>query len=169
MSKRGGSSYGRQRPIRVKIFLQVLAHDNLLTNYERWKRRITDVPDCRRCNGHKEDGLHAIKDCKYARDVCNALIPPDSSNWFFSLDLEKWLDKLLRLSHVAREENRWTQKMIITCWWQQRWRNHEVFNRERLPLYRRLQWIEDYVKADSVLRSLSSLQARSFKRWNTPL
>lgn len=33
---------------RVKTFIWILANDKLLANYERWKRRITYLPECGR-------------------------------------------------------------------------------------------------------------------------
>lgn len=60
---------------RVKSFLWVLDHDKLLTNYERWRRRIADNSDCQQSASQREDVLHAIRDCPGAGEVWDLNLP----------------------------------------------------------------------------------------------
>lgn len=48
---------------RVRIFMWLMSHDRLLTNMERWRRRLTGCADCARCGEMSEGVLHAIRDC----------------------------------------------------------------------------------------------------------
>lgn len=54
---------------RVRVFAWILMHGKLLTNLERWRRKITDNPNCTRCSGGREDILHVIGDYKWASEV----------------------------------------------------------------------------------------------------
>lgn len=49
---------------RTKVFLWLLAHDRVMTNWARWRRMIISSPSCGRCAAEKEDALHATRDCK---------------------------------------------------------------------------------------------------------
>lgn len=51
---------------KVKVFVRVMAHEKLLTNEERWKRRMGASSICGRCLEREEGILHAIRDCKSA-------------------------------------------------------------------------------------------------------
>lgn len=48
---------------RVTIFVWLLAHDRLVSNYNRWRRRLTGSPLCTLCEEREESCLHAICDC----------------------------------------------------------------------------------------------------------
>lgn len=74
-------------PQRVRVFTWIVAHGKLLTNLKRWKRRLTDCPDCARCNRESKDVLHAVKDCNWAREVWECLILSELLWEFFSLEL----------------------------------------------------------------------------------
>lgn len=54
---------------RIRIFLWIMSHGRLLTNLERWKRRMTANLICGRCYQPEERALHAIRDCGYEGGV----------------------------------------------------------------------------------------------------
>lgn len=68
----------------------------LLTNKERWRRRLTANQECGRCQLAVEDVMHAIKDCPWAHEVWDILIPRCSQTQFFELEMERWLLWILR-------------------------------------------------------------------------
>lgn len=78
--------------------------------------------------------MHAIWDCRFAKEVCECLIPPDLVNEFFSLDLSGWVHWLLRIGFARREIPRWPGRMIMVFWLQWKWRNDEVFSGVHLDL-----------------------------------
>lgn len=94
-----------------------------MTNLGRWKRRIAYCPDCARCNRVSEGILHAIRDCKWAREVWEVLIPPDLEAEFFYEDLEPWVSWLLEGGGVSGNNERWVEKVFVTCRWKWVWRN----------------------------------------------
>lgn len=73
----------------------ILAHDRVMTNWSRWRRRIAQTAGCDRCSFEREDGAHAIRDCKESKEVWPAFIPPHLHTRFFSLELKPWLLKNL--------------------------------------------------------------------------
>lgn len=83
---------------RIKVFLWIMSNKKLLTNLERWKRRMAANPLCGRCYQEDEGVLHAIRDCAVAKEVWKCLIEPKLAPEFFSigaqrlgsLDVEKW-------------------------------------------------------------------------------
>lgn len=71
---------------RVRYFLWVLAHDKLLTNYGRWRRRLADNLDCQPCSGQREEALYAIRDCPSAREIWDLILPQQLRRDFFLWD-----------------------------------------------------------------------------------
>lgn len=53
----------------IKIFIWMLAHERILTNYYRWRRKHAQNPNCGRYSRNVEDTMHVIKDCKFLKDV----------------------------------------------------------------------------------------------------
>lgn len=54
---------------RVRIFLWLLAHEKIMTNYNCWRRRLTGNPIFLVCEAHEESCLHAVHDCKQAKMI----------------------------------------------------------------------------------------------------
>ena len=46
-----------------------------MTNTHRVKRGLADDPTFKGCLQEEEDTLHILRDCKYAREVWNQLVP----------------------------------------------------------------------------------------------
>lgn len=61
---------------RLRTFLWLLAHEKLLSNFSRWRRRIATSPNCNQCIGREETNMHAVRDCCEARRVWLNFIPP---------------------------------------------------------------------------------------------
>lgn len=88
----------------VRVFMWIMTHGKLLTNLERWKRRLTGCPYCISCNRASEDVLHIVGECKWAREVLEHLIPPEFLCDLFSLDLEAWVLWMLKGRRSAGEK-----------------------------------------------------------------
>lgn len=54
---------------RVKTFVWTLAHDKILTNHSRSKRKMSDTSACFKCCNAVEDALHTLKDCPNSHEV----------------------------------------------------------------------------------------------------
>lgn len=53
----------------VKVFIWIFAYVKILTNYARWRRRLTLNAVCSRCGQEREYAIHAIRDCEVAKEV----------------------------------------------------------------------------------------------------
>lgn len=73
---------------RAKVFMWLLAHDRVLSNWARWRRKLATSPCCDRCSVAKEDGIHAIRDCKGSREVWIVFLPPSLHGESFNLSLQ---------------------------------------------------------------------------------
>lgn len=63
-------------PQMICVFLWLVVHDRILTNYARWRRRIAESSGCGICKDVFEDSLHVLRDCPEARLVWLHLGPP---------------------------------------------------------------------------------------------
>lgn len=54
---------------RAQVFIWIMAHDKILTNFSRWRRKMAMTPTCFLCGDAAEDTLHAIRDCRAAKEV----------------------------------------------------------------------------------------------------
>lgn len=119
---------------RTKVFLWVLAHDRIMTNGVRWRRKLAACPNCARCSAEMEDGLHAIRDCSDSREVWNAFVPPVMLVNFFALELQPWILMNLEARSESLYGGRWPQVMAQICWYVWRWRCLDIFEGQRLSL-----------------------------------
>lgn len=150
---------------RVKVFSWLMAHGKLLTNVERWRRRLASDPICVRCHQGEEDTLHAVRDCPWAREVWEVLIHPASHQVFFSLKLEDWVLWLLKEQKTPAEQPRWNGKKVTVCWWQWRWRNAELFQGERMGLQQKFrQLIGSFEEGEEAFK-LGGLQDMQPRQW----
>lgn len=66
---------------RAKVFIWLLSHDKVLSNWSRWRRQLTTSQCCDRCGAAKEDGPHAVRDCKGSMEVWLSFSPPSASGF----------------------------------------------------------------------------------------
>lgn len=87
------------------------AHNLLPTAYNLWKRNAIDEPICGRCGKEKEDTLHALFSCKYAKKVWKLTDFHQNIKRLAQQDLLSTLQELGNF--VSKKE----MKLIIaTCW-----------------------------------------------------
>lgn len=144
---------------RVKVFFWIMSHGRLMTNEERWKRRIAASPLCGRCHQEEEGILHAIRDCAVARDVWICVIKPADVMEFFSLDLQDWALWIMKKGKGLDTRRRWTERIATACWMQWGWRHAEIFNGVRLERCQRLKMLLDKFEEDEVAFNVANLQA----------
>lgn len=119
---------------RIRAFLWLSCHDRLLGNVYRFKRQLTNDPNCAICNEADETTLHILRDCPASRCVWKKIGGPAISPVFFQGELKQWLiDNLAFVD--GTEDNVWASYFCITIWWLWRWRNCYIFNRSsEIPL-----------------------------------
>jgi len=100
-------------PQRMRFFIWLTTHDRLMTNAHRVKRGLATDPKCKSCIYEEEDTLHILRDCIYAREVWNKLVPVAEQDTFFTLPLNTWLRSNLEKS--ARPI--WPILFTTAVWW----------------------------------------------------
>ncbi|KAF7803041.1 hypothetical protein G2W53_042152 [Senna tora] len=145
---------------RIRVFLWSLAHEGIMTENQRWKRKMTDNDVCKRCLLHSETSLHALRDCCHVAPLWRSLIPQNKWRKFFSLNLCSWIEASLSSSMGCSDNFSWNTKFGYTCWliWKQR--NNWVFNGKKeeaislLPILK-IQ-LEDFNNATKVMKEISN-------------
>lgn len=89
---------------RIRVFMWILAHDRLLTTRESWRRQLTSCPGYVRCGEAGEGVLHALRDCKWARELWEHIIPSRFHYEFFSLNLKPWMLWMLKRCTSVRDD-----------------------------------------------------------------
>lgn len=140
------------------MFSWIMGHDKLLTNAERWKRKISSSKWCARCDCEEEDTLHAIRDCCWAKEVWLLIIPAPLQHVFFSLDLKEWFLWMLEGGRERARDLRWTAKLLTTCWWQWRWRNAEIFQGARPDRQQKLRQLLGFFEEEEEAAKVSLIQ-----------
>ena len=113
-------------PQRVRMFLWLCYQDRIMSNSNRFIRRLTDDPRCYSCGEVEENTLHILRDCPAARLVWRNLgVDVDVASWNNSL--KEWLAKNFGGgAEMAMED--WGRCFTIACWWLWKWRNERTFN-----------------------------------------
>lgn len=119
---------------RVRVFIWLIARDRILTNYSRWRWKLTADPVCYLCGDGAKSTLHAIKDCVVARDVWTRFLPLRPVDTFFLTGLRERLEINLRHRQGSGRGAIWPEKMATICWSIWKWRNKKVFSHEILSL-----------------------------------
>ncbi|CAI9114900.1 OLC1v1015718C1 [Oldenlandia corymbosa var. corymbosa] len=108
-------------PQRVRQFLWLVAKEAILTNSQRWNRRIADSPACDLCGGALESTMHALRDCPKAANIWSRMVPAKHKGRFFGSSLEDWLWNNLT-NAFGMEVANWECTFGVTAWqiWAQR-------------------------------------------------
>lgn len=64
----------------------------LLTNAQRFRRKLTDDPSCKFCPAISESMVHLLRDCPHAKLIWNIANVPRSMQRTSKLDWSEWLD-----------------------------------------------------------------------------
>lgn len=85
--------------------------------------------------------MHTIKDCCRAREAWDVLFPSEKATQFYSLVRREWVLWLLKEGNVGGSSARRSERLLLACWLQWRWRNLEVFEDTRLDSQQRLRQV----------------------------
>ncbi|CAN1135031.1 Putative ribonuclease H protein At1g65750 [Linum perenne] len=77
-------------PNRIKHFIWLVFHNRILTNEERNRRHLTNQVVCPRCSIHSESLSHVIRDCYFALQVWENVLPNLITDGDRSLDFKQW-------------------------------------------------------------------------------
>jgi hypothetical protein len=122
-------------PERIKLFLWKATHACLMTNMERFRRRMTTSKVCSRCNLHDESLLHVFRDCRSSISIWQNVNVQNRRSFFQERDWHQWL--LTNLSGVigSKDKVSWTLKFGIILdkiWFA---RNSFIFSHKELNTF----------------------------------
>ncbi|CAL1398112.1 unnamed protein product [Linum trigynum] len=125
-------------PNRIVHFLWLVAHDRLLTNVERKRRKLTTDDRCCFCNAGPENAEHVVKNCPRAKQVWNILgIKDDYLTVAFPF--ADWLVKRL---HSEKDG----LLFGMTAWYLWKQRNESIFQHKTFDAEVLAQRIKSWTK-----------------------
>lgn len=137
---------------RIKVFVWLVAHNKVLTNYNRWKRRMTQLAGCARCTCEKEDTLHMVRDCVASREVWEVmLLRYPQSRFFTHTSVQQWLYEGLRGHKAEKGKFGWKEIMATVMWWLWKCRNDEVFDKVTRTLNERICFIQMRIEESAAI------------------
>ncbi|XVE57878.1 hypothetical protein DITRI_Ditri04bG0125700 [Diplodiscus trichospermus] len=82
---------------------------------------------CCRCHRETESELHALRDCTFARQVWNKLVPKEARLRFYSLELKEWTAKNISNDFGIARDVEWklVYRVAVSSIWL--WRNQGIF------------------------------------------
>ncbi|KAH1038359.1 hypothetical protein J1N35_040102 [Gossypium stocksii] len=93
-----------------------------MTNFERFRRYLTDDSSRFLCGHWQETALHAVRDCPMAAHGRRKVIPNNAVNNFFAMFLTDWVKaNLLNLHDFLFDDVDWPTFSGIICW--RLWKN----------------------------------------------
>lgn len=102
--------------------------------------------------------MHVVRDCEVARQFWVCVLPSDSLQEFFSLDMKEWIMWLIKKGKEMENQKRWAEKILIASWMQWKWRNEECFEGRRRTLQERLRGITGLWEEDDKAMLLEGIQ-----------
>ena len=161
-------------PQRVRFFLWLASQDRLMTNSNRFIRKMADDPRCLVCGEVEENTIHILRDCPAASRIWKLLrVDTDDMGW--NIPLRDWLLGNIEHRNLKIEEG-WAQIFSVACWWLWRWRNERCFNVDpRIPvdqvsfIFARLKQIrEAYEQGPKGAEGHRSMRQEVLIRWKYP-
>ncbi|CAN1801373.1 Putative ribonuclease H protein At1g65750 [Linum perenne] len=111
-------------PNKIRHFLWLVSHDQLMTNVERQRRHLTTQVNCSRCALQAETISHALFDCRFAIQVWEAVLPEAVRVMDIHRDFFTWWKCMLT------DGERGT-KFGIIAWLLWKARNKLIFDKEK--------------------------------------
>ncbi|KAK8555205.1 hypothetical protein V6N12_009358 [Hibiscus sabdariffa] len=116
-------------PQRIRLFLWLTYRERLMTNSERFRRSFGRSASCPRCSSDMESTIHALRDCKEAKETWLLLLPQSYATYFFQADIKAWLQQNLSSTMLHHTNGiPWNLLFISTLWQIWKYRNDFVFN-----------------------------------------
>ncbi|KAK4476678.1 hypothetical protein RD792_015838 [Penstemon davidsonii] len=117
-------------PYIIQHFIWLCAHESIVTNALRKKRKLTDSDLCPRCHSFEETIIHTLRDCTWAKRIWEFLITPTQFLSFMNLPPSSWLhDNLTGMSfnNIIYPNISWDRLFAATVWAIWKSRNSAVF------------------------------------------
>ncbi|CAL8174658.1 unnamed protein product [Prunus armeniaca] len=114
-------------PPKVKTFLRIVCHQKLLTNVQRQKRGLTQVPTCPRCDYPMETIAHLFKDCPFSLAIWNCLQIGDNSSPDL-MEFKEWLLRNLQSKRMVYNGLPWPLVFALYLWFIWKWRCKGIFD-----------------------------------------
>ena len=104
------------------MFLWTVAHNAIMTNDMRWRRRLTDNRCCYHCVNEVETLMHAVRDCPSARRIWEVFVRVEEKDLFFSQNWYTWLISNLSSRNRGMRNEEWNLIFGVTIWyiWKER-------------------------------------------------
>ncbi|KAL4363840.1 hypothetical protein GQ457_04G022740 [Hibiscus cannabinus] len=113
---------------RVKTFLWLVCHGNVLTNDERGRRHLTIDRGCHVCGAGIENIDHILRWCPLAFSLWNSLVLADKFEEFLQLSIKDWIFADLSMTgNFAVDATNWDLLFAYILWNLWKRRNDVVF------------------------------------------
>lgn len=111
---------------KIRFFIWLTSQDPLMTNGNRFIRKLIDDPRCFVCGEIEENTLHILRDCPAASRVWTILgVNVEDLGW--RIPLKDWLLGNIE-RRLVRTDSNWPQLFGVAIWWLWKWRNERCFN-----------------------------------------
>ena len=112
---------------RIRSFSWLLLKGKLLTNRERFRRKMTDDTLYSICQSDTKDLDHIFKGCHMASSVWKKILPRDLFADFSRLPIQHWLHLIIQSTSLQIS---WKVGICLTCWKLWDVRNRRIFTEE---------------------------------------
>lgn len=101
---------------KIKAFLWKCCHRSIPVMEVLQERSIGQDANCQICNNGGESILHVLRDCEFAKSMWGKFGLVSNLPDFFSVDLEEWLKKNLRLKTHTIDLVQWNVLFSFLVW-----------------------------------------------------
>jgi hypothetical protein len=122
-------------PERIKTFLWLTVHDNLMINGNRARRHLTNNPVCELCNLELESTSHALRGCLFAKRIWLQLVEARGRRTFFEAGLLPWLMRNLESMCSSSNAVPWSFTFSVALWYACKGRNACLFGGNNVPVW----------------------------------
>lgn len=115
-------------PQRVRTFLWLCFKGKLLTNDERFRRHLTEMRGCVRCDIGGVDVDHVLHQCPFAKSVWRILMTNTVPSFYQGTVMDWLVNNLLVDNRVGFDK--WGSIFGIVCWMIWEDRNIAIFEKK---------------------------------------
>lgn len=117
-------------PEKIRVFIWKCMNQRLLTNKERFRRKLTATPYCYKCKTVPESIIHLLRDCPQVCNIWKKIMPAEVQHDIFNQEVITWLTRHIADTASKMENVPWNSFFGTFCWWLWRW-NNLVFGRDK--------------------------------------
>ncbi|KAE8712592.1 hypothetical protein F3Y22_tig00110243pilonHSYRG00050 [Hibiscus syriacus] len=92
-------------PQRVRMFAWLTYKENIMTNYERERRILTNNHSCPTCGAATETVIYVLRDCPPSRHLWMRIVPQSACSNFFGTDLHSWITQNINMQRPLRDDS----------------------------------------------------------------